>query len=112
MILNIVCPFCERKHPIPTDFDWVYTCDCGGCYRVCNGKLLEDGMNLITKEVWDSDFLPLPEEDEFGFCKVVVNREFDKFISLKQSMDDLSEIRFCKYDPSAELALVWMKRPY
>ena len=112
MILNIVCPFCERRHPIPTNFDWVYNCDCGGSYRICNTNLLDNGANVIDEEIWDDGFLPLPTEEELGFCEVVVNRAFDKFISLKQSMDDATEMRFCKYDPSAELALVWMKRPF
>jgi hypothetical protein len=112
MILNIVCPFCERNHPIPIDFDDVYTCDCGACYRICPSTFLEGGMTMIAKDVWESDCLPLPEEEEMGFCQVVVNREFDRLISLKQSMDETSEMRFCKYDPSTELALVWMKRPY
>jgi hypothetical protein len=111
MILNIVCPFCERKHPIPMDFDDVYTCDCGACYRICSSNLLENGLTLIAKEVWETDYLPLPEEEEMGFCQVVVNREFDQLISLRQSMGEPSEMRFCKYDPSAELALVWLKRP-
>jgi len=43
-------------------------------------------------------------------CEVVVNKEFDQLISLIQS-DETPEMRFCKYDPSAQLALVWMKRP-
>ena len=62
MILNIVCPFCERKHPVPMDFDDVYTCDCGACYRICSSNLLENGLTLIAKEVWETDYLPLPEE--------------------------------------------------
>ena len=93
------------------DFDDVYTCDCGACYRICSSNLLENGLTLIAKEVWEADYLPLPEEEEMGFCQVVVNREFDQLISLKQSMGEPSEMRFCKYDPSAELALVWLKRP-
>jgi hypothetical protein len=112
MVLTIVCPFCERKHPIPTNFDWVYNCDCGGSYKICNSDLLGNTTTLMARDTWDSDFLPLPEEEELEFCEVVVNREFDQLISLKQSMDDVSEMRFCKYDPSMELALVWMKRPF
>ncbi len=112
MILNIVCPFCERTHPIPTNFDSVYNCDCGGSYRVCNSDLLDAGASMIPKETWENDFLPLSEEEDLEFCEVVVNREFDQLISLKQSMDDLSQMRFCKYDPSMELALVWMKKPF
>ncbi|NIR14162.1 MAG: hypothetical protein GWN86_09480, partial [Desulfobacterales bacterium] len=51
------------------------------------------------------------EEEELGLCQVVVNKEFDQLISLIQSMNETPEMRFCKYDPSAQLALVWMKRP-
>lgn len=111
MHLNIVCPFCERKHPIPIDFDDVYNCDCGACYRICSSDLLDYGMSMITNDVWPSHLLPFLEEEEMGFYEVVVNREFDRLISLNQSMDEMSQIRFCKYNPSAELALVWMKRP-
>jgi hypothetical protein len=46
-----------------------------------------------------------------GLCQVVVNREFERLISLKQSVGGAGEMRFCKYDPSAELALVWLRRP-
>ncbi|MFP3870938.1 MAG: hypothetical protein ACLFVT_08700 [Syntrophobacteria bacterium] len=111
MILNIVCPFCERQHPVPTDFDSVYACNCGACYKICSSSVLEKGMRKLAGEIWDEDPLPLVEDEEVGFCQVVVNPEFDQLISLKQSMDETSEMRFCKYDPSAELALVWMKRP-
>ena len=111
MILYIICPFCDRKHPIPTDFDNIYACDCGGCYRVCGSDLLESGMSALSGENWGNEYLILPDEEELGFCEVVVNREFDQLISLKQSMDEAAEMRFCKYNPSAELALVWMKKP-
>ena len=112
MHLNIVCPFCERKHPVPVDFDDVYNCDCGACYRICSSNFVENDMTIITNDVGASRFLPFLEEEELGFCQVIVNREFDRLISLKQAMDETSQMRFCKYDPSAELALVWMKRPY
>ncbi len=111
MLLNIVCPFCDRKHPIPLDFDDVYNCDCGACYRICSSNLLDDEITMIDKGVLPSDLLFLSEEEQMGFCQVVVNREFERLISLKQSVDETSEMRFCKYDPSVELALVWMRRP-
>ena len=112
MHLNIVCPFCERKHPVPLDFDDVYSCGCGASYRICSSSnLLDDEMTMAAKNVLSSDLSFLPEEEEMGFCQVVVNREFDRLISLKQSVDETSEMRFCKYDPSAELALVWLRRP-
>jgi hypothetical protein len=111
MILNIVCPFCDQEHPVPTDFDCVYACDCGACYKICSSTLLERGMRRLAREVWDEDCLPVGEAEDTGFCQVVVNREFDQLLSLKQDMDTTSELRFCKYDPSSELALVWMKRP-
>ena len=112
MILNLVCPFCERKHPVPIDFDDVYPCDCGACYRICSTNLLDNQVTMVAKDIWENDYMPLPEEEEMGFCQVVVNRDFDRIISLKQSVDEASEMRFCKYNPSAELALVWMKRPH
>jgi len=52
----------------------------------------------------------LTEEEDMGLCQVVVNKEFDQLISLIQS-DETPEMRFSKYDRSAQLALVWMKRP-
>ena len=112
MHLNIVCPFCERKHPVPLDFDDVYSCACGARYRICSSDLLDDDIDFMAKSVMPSDLLFLSAEEEMGFCQVVVNREFDRIISLKQSVDETSEMRFCKYNPTAELALVWMKRPY
>ena len=112
MLLTVICPFCDRVHPIPTDFDSIYTCNCGACYKICGTKLLETGMTSIAREMWSSDPSALFEDEKVGFCQVVVNREFDQLISLKQTIDDRSEIRFCKYDPSEELALVWMKRPF
>ena len=69
-------------------------------------------MACMAKSVLPSDLLFLSAEEEMGFCQVVVNREFDRIIALKQSVDEASQMRFCKYNPSAELALVWMKRPY
>jgi hypothetical protein len=113
MHLNIVCPFCERKHPVPLDFDDVYKCGCGANYRICSSSnLLDDEMTtMAAKNVLASDLSILSDEEEMGFCQVVVNREFDRLISLKQSVDETSEMRFCKYDPSAQLALVWLRRP-
>lgn len=111
MVLHIVCPFCKTEHPIPTDFDNVYTCTCGGCYWVSSTHLQENEMAVMPGETWENDLTPFPDEEEMEICQIVVNREFEKLISLKQSMDETSEMRFCKYDPAAELALVWIKRP-
>jgi ferredoxin len=112
MLLTIVCPFCDGVHPIPTDFECMYNCSCGACYKICSSKLLESGMTTMAREIWSSDPSALFEDEKMALCQVVVNREFDQLISLKQTMDDRSELRFCKYDPSEELALVWMKRPF
>ena len=67
-------------------------------------------MTMVSKSVLPGDLERLTEEEELGLCQVVVNKEFDQLISLIQS-DETPEMRFCKYDPSAQLALVWMKRP-
>lgn len=109
MIISVVCPFCERAYPVPTDFDSVYSCDCGASYKICSTDLLKKGMTTIATELGES---PILEEAEEELCQVVVNHEFEQLISLKQSVDDPSQMRFCKYDPSVELALVWMKRPF
>ncbi len=110
MHLNIICPFCDGKHPVPFDFDDVYDCDCGASYWIGSSNLLENEMTMVSKSVLPGDFLRLTEEEEMGFCQVVVNKEFDQLISLIQS-DETPEMRFSKYDRSAQLALVWMKRP-
>jgi hypothetical protein len=110
MHLNIICPFCDGKHPVPFDFDDVYDCDCGASYWIGSSNLLENQMTMVSKSVLPGDFLRLTEEEEMGFCQVVVNKEFDQLISLIQS-DETPEMRFSKYDRSAQLALVWMKRP-
>ena len=68
-------------------------------------------MTMISKSVLPGDLVQITEEEEFGLCQVVVNKEFEQLISLIQSMEETPEMRFCKYDPSAQLALVWMKRP-
>jgi hypothetical protein len=110
MIVNIVCPFCEKKHPIPTDFNCVYTCNCGASYKICSDNPLGTDISTIARDVCDHEFSPFPGQD-VEICQVVVNRDFEQLLSLKQSMDDWSQVRFCKYDPAMELALVWLKRP-
>ncbi|MGB7067111.1 MAG: hypothetical protein WBF55_18375, partial [Syntrophobacteria bacterium] len=106
----IICPFCDGKHPVPFDFDDVYDCDCGASYWIGSSNLLENEMTIVSKSVLPSDLVRLTEEEEMGLCQVVVNKEFDQLISLIQS-DETPEMRFSKYDRSAQLALVWMKRP-
>ncbi|MDH3556044.1 MAG: hypothetical protein OES18_09370 [Deltaproteobacteria bacterium] len=110
MHLNIICPFCDGKHPVPFDFDDVYDCDCGASYWIGSSNLLENEMTIVSKSVLPGDLLRLTEEEEMGLCQVVVNKEFDQLISLIQS-DETPEMRFSKYDRSSQLALVWMKRP-
>lgn len=110
MHLNIICPFCDGKHPVPFDFDDVYDCDCGASYWIGSSNLLENEMTMVSKSVLPSDLVRLTDEEDLGLCQVVVNKEFDQLISLIQS-DETPEMRFSKYDRSAQLALVWMKRP-
>jgi hypothetical protein len=111
MHLNIICPFCDRKHPVPFDFDDVYNCDCGASYWIGSSSLLENEMTMISKSVLPGDLVQITEEEELGLCQVVVNKEFEQLISIIQSMEETPEMRFCKYDPSVRLAIVWMKRP-
>jgi hypothetical protein len=79
---------------------------------MCGTAPLEKTLHTTAGNVWEDSHFPFSEDEEIGLCQVVVDREFDQLISLKQCMDDIAEMRFCKYDPSAELALVWMKRPF
>ena len=110
MHLNIICPFCDGKHPVPFDFDDVYDCNCGASYWIGSSNLLENEMTMVSKSVLPSDLVRLTDEEDLGLCQVVVNKEFDQLISLIQS-DETPEMRFSKYVRSAQLALVWMKRP-
>ncbi|MBW1980759.1 MAG: hypothetical protein JRJ12_06020 [Deltaproteobacteria bacterium] len=112
MILSIVCPFCDREHPVPTDFDCVYVCDCGACYKICGGNILNKRLASSAIAMDTADPITTFEDDELEFCEMVINHDFDQLISLKQEIDDGPQMRFCKYDPSERLALVWMKRPF
>jgi len=44
------------------------------------------------------------------FCNVVVEKDFDRLLDLRQAVDPYGMERFCKYDVDSELSLIWVKR--
>jgi hypothetical protein len=110
MRTQIVCPFCENGHAIPADFDAIHRCDCGACYKVCGNRALEIGVRDIAEEMWSEEELNFIRAVPMDFCNVVVEKEFDRLLNLKQSLDPNVLERFCKYDNDNDLSLVWVKR--
>jgi hypothetical protein len=106
----IVCPFCENGHPVPYDFDSIHRCNCGACYKICGNQLLENGVSDIAEELWSAEELDFVRSIPVDFCNVVIEKDFDRLLALKQNSDlDVVE-RFCKYDVDNHLSLVWVKR--
>jgi hypothetical protein len=106
----IVCPFCENGHPVPYDFDSIHRCNCGACYKVCGNQLLDNGVSDIAEELWSAEELDFVRSIPVDFCNVVIEKDFDRLLDLKQNSDiDVVE-RFCKYDVDNHLSLVWVKR--
>lgn len=106
----IVCPFCESGQPIPLDFDAIHRCQCGACYKVCGNEALENGVSDIAEELWSEDELDFIRSVPIDFCNVVVEKDFDRLLDLKQAVDSYGMERFCKYDSDLELSLIWVKR--
>ncbi len=107
----IVCPFCDNGHPVPTDFDSIHRCTCGACYKVCANNTVEYGVGSIASSLWNDDELDLVRQVPVDFCNIVVEKNFDRLLDLKQaSRDDGGIERFCKYDMNLALSLVWVKR--
>ena len=44
------------------------------------------------------------------FCNIVIEKDFDRLLDLKQTADPHGIERFCKYDINIHLSLVWVKR--
>lgn len=106
----VVCPFCENGHPVPVDFDSIHRCNCGACYKVCGNHALENGVGDIAEQLWSEEELNFVRTIPVDFCNIVIERNFDRLLDLKQS-SECSEIeRFCKYDINTNLSLVWVKR--
>ena len=106
----IICPFCESGQPIPLDFDAIHRCECGACYKICGNQALENGVSDIAEELWGEDELDFIRSVPIDFCNVVVERDFDRLLDLKQTADPDGIQRFCKYDTDSELSLIWVKR--
>lgn len=106
----IVCPFCDNAHPVPRDFDSIYRCDCGACYKVCGNNALENGVGDIAQELWSKEELDFVRSIPVDFCNIVIEKNFDRLLSLRQTSEVDSMERFCKYDIDVHLNLVWVKR--
>lgn len=106
----IVCPFCDNGQPVPMDFDSIHRCTCGACYKICGNHFLETGVGDIAEELWNDEELNFVRSIPVDFCNIVIEKDFDRLLSLRQHSDPLGIERFCKYDTSINLSLVWIKR--
>lgn len=107
----IICPFCDNGQPIPTDFDSIHRCTCGACYKVCGSDTLENGVGDIASTLWNEEELSFVRTVPIDFCNIVIEKDFDRLLDLKQTSQDFCGIeRFCKYDINSHLSLVWVKR--
>ena len=106
----IVCPFCENGQPVPIDFDAIHRCDCGACYKVCGNETLDTGVSDIADELWSEEELDFIRSVPVDFCNIIIEKEFDRLLNMKQSLDSEGLQRFCKYDMDNHLSLVWVKR--
>lgn len=106
----VVCPFCDHAHPVPRDFDSIHRCDCGACYKVCGNNALENGVGDIAHELWSDEELDFVRSIPVDFCNIVIEKDFDRLLAIRQTSDLDAIERFCKYDVSIHLNLVWVKR--
>jgi len=106
----IVCPFCENGQPVPTDFDSIHRCNCGACFKVCGNHALESSVGDIAEQLWSEEELSFIRSVPVDFCNIVVERNFERLLDLKQNCDPDGIERFCKYDINTHLSLVWVKR--
>jgi hypothetical protein len=106
----IICPFCDIGHSVPVDFDAIHRCSCGACYKVCGNNTLENGVSDIADELWTEDELDFIRSVPIDFCNIVIEKDFDRLLDLKQNLDPNGIERFCKYDMNINLSLVWVKR--
>jgi TATA-box binding protein (TBP) (component of TFIID and TFIIIB) len=105
----IVCPFCQASLPMIYDFDSIHRCECGACYKVCSQRMLEKSVQDIAWQLWTDEELEFIQRVPIDVCNIVVEKEFDRLLNLKQ-LSDTAGSRFCKYDISDQLSLVWVKR--
>lgn len=92
------------------DFDSIHHCSCGACYKVCGGAYVDNGVGDIAEVLWTDEELSLVRSLPMDFCDIVIERDFDRLLDLKQTADSNGIERFCKYDINTELSLVWVKR--
>jgi len=60
--------------------------------------------------LWNEEELNFVRSIPVDFCNIVIEKDFDRLLDLKQSADPLGIERFCKYDSNINLSLVWIKR--
>jgi hypothetical protein len=77
---------------------------------VCGQQALETGVGDIAEELWNEEELNFVRSIPIDFCNVVIEKDFDRLLDLKQSSDPVAVERFCKYDINMNLSLVWVKR--
>ncbi|HOV86141.1 MAG TPA: hypothetical protein PLM79_07240 [Syntrophobacteraceae bacterium] len=106
----IVCPFCENGQPVPTDFDSIHRCNCGACFKVCGNHALESSVGDIAEQLWNEAELNFIRSIPLDFCNIVVEKNFERLLDLKQTFDLEGIEKFCKYDTNTHLSLVWVKR--
>ncbi len=106
----IVCPFCGAFLSFSFDFDSIHKCDCGACYKVCSNDMLEKGLRDVAGKLLREEELIFAGSIPIDMCDVVVEKNFDIFLSLTQSSDEALSSRFCKYDKEDKLSLVWVRR--
>ncbi len=71
---------------------------------------MENGVRDIAEEMWNEEELNFIRAVPVDFCNVVIEKEFDRLLDLKRSLDPNVLERFCKYDNDNNLSLVWVKR--
>lgn len=67
-------------------------------------------MGDIAEELWSDEELSFVRTIPVDFCNIVIEKNFDRLLDLKQSADSTVMERFCKYDLNTDLSLVWVKR--
>lgn len=106
----IVCPFCETRLPMPSDFDAVYKCECGACYKVCSLSAVEKSVCDIAGELWSEGELAFIQNVPVDVCNIIVEKDFDQLLAFREASDAVLLERFLKYNSDDKLSLVWVKR--
>ncbi|MEN6486462.1 MAG: hypothetical protein ABFD98_16425 [Syntrophobacteraceae bacterium] len=71
---------------------------------------MENGVGDIAEQLWNEEELDFVRSIPVDFCNIVIEKDFDRLLALKQGSDPNTIERFCKYDINNHLSLVWVKR--